>query len=96
LQAGIEATDVFIRALNDLKLIEPIDISLTFGGELLTLQGLYTVSLDAIRELDDAAALRVLRSGHLQLAYTMNVSLKQIPILAQLRDQIIRRISPTS
>jgi hypothetical protein len=96
LHAGIEMTNAFIRALNDLKLIEPIDISLTFGGELLTLQGLYTVSLDAIRELDDAAALHLLRSGHLQLAYTMNASLKQIPILAQLRNQVIRRISSTS
>jgi hypothetical protein len=93
LQAGLEATNAFIGALNELKLIEPIDISLTFGGELLTLQGLYTVSLDAVRELDDAAALRLLRSGHLQLAYIMNASLKQIPVLAQLRDQTIRRMS---
>jgi hypothetical protein len=97
LHAGIEQTDAFIRALNELKLIESIDVSLTFfGGELLTLQGLYTVSLDAIRELNDAAALRLLRSGHLQLAYTMNASLKQIQILAQLRNQVIRRISSTS
>jgi hypothetical protein len=93
LQAGMEVTDAFIRALNELKLIEPIDISLTFGGEVLTLQGLYTVSLDAIRELDDAAALRLLRSGHLQLAHVMNASLKQIPILAQLRNHAIRRMS---
>ncbi|HVY81552.1 MAG TPA: SapC family protein [Steroidobacteraceae bacterium] len=93
LQAGIEATNVFIRALTDLKLIEPIDVELTFGGELLTLQGLYTVSLDAIRELDDAAALRLLRAGHLQLAYTMNASLKQISVLAQLRNRLVRRIT---
>jgi hypothetical protein len=51
------------------------------------------VSLDAIRELDDAAALRLLRAGHLQLAYTMNASLKQIPILAQLRNRIVRKIT---
>jgi hypothetical protein len=93
LQTGIKATQAFIRALADLLLIEPIDISLTFGGELLTLQGLYTVSLDAIRELDDVSALRLLRSGHLQLAYTMNASLKQIPVLARLRNQIIRGIT---
>lgn len=94
LQAGIEATNGFIRTLTELKLIEPIDIELTFGGELLTLQGLYTVSLDAIRELDDAAALRLLRSGELQLAYTMSASLQQMPILAQRRDRTVRRISP--
>jgi hypothetical protein len=96
LQAGLEATNAFIRALAELKLIEPIDIGLDFGGERLTLQGLYTVSLDAIRELDDAAAIRLFRSGHLQLAYTMNASLKQVPILAQLRNRVIRRISSTS
>jgi hypothetical protein len=96
LQAGIEVTSSFIRALSELKLIEPIDISLTFGGELLRLEGLYTVSLDAIRELDDAAALHLLRSGDLQLAYTMNASLKQIPVLARLRNQAIRRMSSDS
>ena len=93
LQAGIEATSVFIRALLELKLIEPIDVELTFGGELLTLQGLYTVSLDALRELDDAAALALLRSGRLQLAYAMSASLKQIPILAQRRNRVVRRMS---
>jgi len=88
LQAGLEATNLFIRALLQLKLIEPIDISLSFDdGERLQLQSLYTVSLDAIRELDDAAAIRLLRSGHLQLAYTMRVSLEQIPILAHLRNR---------
>ncbi len=41
LKAGLDVTDRFIRALAELKLIEPIDISLNFdtGGERLTLQG---------------------------------------------------------
>jgi len=87
LHAGIEATNGFIRALTDLRLIEPIDVSLTFdGGEVMTLRGLYTVSLDALHEVDDAVALRLFRSGHLQLAYTMSASLKQITILARLRN----------
>jgi hypothetical protein len=87
LQAGIEATNLFIRALLDLKLVEPIDISLDFaGGERLALQGLYTVSLDCMGDMNDAAAIRLFRSGHLQLAYTMSASLKQIPILAHLRS----------
>ena len=41
------------------------------NGERLTLQGLYTVSLDRLRDVDDAAALALFRAGHLQLAYTM-------------------------
>lgn len=93
LKAGIDMTDRFIRALAELKLIEPIDISLNFdtGDERLTLQGLYTVSVDSLRTLGDAAAIRLLRAGYLQFAYTMNSSLEQLPVLARMRDQAIRR-----
>lgn len=93
LKTGIETTERFIRALAELKLIEPIDISLNFdtSGDRLTLQGLYTVSLDGIRMLGDEATLRLFRAGHLQLAYTMSASLEQLPVLARLRDQAIRR-----
>jgi hypothetical protein len=84
---GLEQTRAFIAALLELKLIESIDIALNFdGGERLTLQGLYTVSLDRLRELDDASALRLFRAGYLQLAYTMAASLKQVPRLARLRN----------
>jgi hypothetical protein len=85
---GIEQTKAFIAVLVELKLIEPIEISLSFdGGERLTLQGLYTVSLDRLRDLDDAAAIRLFRAGHLQLAYTMATSLKQVARLARLRNR---------
>jgi hypothetical protein len=87
LHAGLETTNVFIRALIELKLIEPINVSLTFDdGERLTLQSLYTVSLDSLHALDDAAAVRLFRAGHLQLAYTQAGSLHQIGILARLRN----------
>ncbi len=86
---GLEQTRAFIAALLDLKLIESIDFSLAFdGGERLTLQGLYTVSLDRLRDVDDAAALRLFRAGHLQLAYIMAASLKHIPRLARLRNRV--------
>lgn len=88
LQAGVEATNGFIRTLAELKLIEPMDITLSFdSGERLTLEGLYTVSLDALREIDDTEAVRVFRSGHLQLAYIMAASLRQIAVLCELRNQ---------
>ena len=89
---GLDQTRAYIAALVELKLVESIDITLNFdGGERLTLQGLYTVSLDRLRDLDDAAALRLFRAGHLQLAYTMVGSLKQVPRLARLRNQRARR-----
>jgi hypothetical protein len=88
LKAGIEETDAFIAALARHRLIEPIDISLRFDdGETLTLQGLYTISLDALGDLADADVLALFRSGHLQLAYGMIESLKQIGALASMRNQ---------
>jgi len=85
---GTAQSDVFIRELVRLKLVEPIDISLSFDdGERLTLEGLYTVSRDALRDLGDADVLRLFRSGHLQLALTMAGSLNQLAILSQLRNR---------
>lgn len=88
IHAGLEHTQAFIAEVSKLGLIEPIDISLTFAdGERLSLQGLYTVSLDRLRDVDDAAALRLFRSGHLQLAYTMAGSLRHLGRLARLRNR---------
>jgi hypothetical protein len=86
IHAGAEQTKSFIAALTSLMLIEPIDISLNFGGERMTLQGLYTVSLDRLRDLDDPSVVKLFREGHLQLAYAMVGSLKHIGRLALLRQ----------
>lgn len=88
IHAGLEQTRAFIAAMSELRLIEPIDVSLTFDdGERLSLQGLYTVSLDRLRDVDDAAALRLFRAGHLQLSYTMAASLRHLGRLARLRNR---------
>lgn len=88
LHEGIEQTAVLVRDLMSLKLLEPIDVSLSFDdGERLRLEGLYTVSRDALRELDDASVLRLFRSGRLQLAYTIAGSLNQLATLANLRNR---------
>ncbi len=88
LKTGIEETDAFIQTLLQLHLIEPIDISLRFDdGENLQLEGLYTISLDALHELEDAAIIKLFRNGHLQLAYCVAGSVRQIPVLAHRRNQ---------
>src|SRR3546814_8495941 len=70
LTVGIEESDAFIAALLAHKLIESFDISLRFDdGETLRLEGLYSIGLDALHDLDDAAVLDLFRLGHLQLAY---------------------------
>jgi SapC len=88
--AGISATQTFIQALSALKLIEPIEMSLGFdNGERLTLQGLYTVSLDNLRDMDDAATLSLYRAGHLELAHILAASRQQFNVLAHLRNRQI-------
>ena len=88
LHEGAARSVALIRSLVDLKIVEPIDIALSFdNGERLTLQGLYTVSRDVLRDLGDADVLRLFRSGHLQLAHTMAGSLNQLSILAQARNR---------
>jgi hypothetical protein len=88
LHEGAKQTAALVRDLMNLKLLEPIDVSLSFDdGERLKLDGLYTVSRDSLRELDDVHVLRLFRSGHLQLAYTIAGSLNQLATLAHLRNR---------
>jgi hypothetical protein len=87
LAAGLRETETAIAALLALKLVEPIDVSLSFDdGQRMALDGLYTVSRDALAGLPDAEIARLFRAGHLQLALTMADSLNQIPLLARRRN----------
>ncbi|WP_088185064.1 SapC family protein [Sphingobium sp. Z007] len=88
LMASEAATDAFIAKLLSYRLIEPIDVSLTFDdGKKIQLEGLYTVSLDALGELDDAAVLDLLRAGYMQCAYAMVTSLQHITLMARRRNE---------
>jgi hypothetical protein len=94
LHEGTMQSGALIRSLVELKAVEPIDITLSFdNGERLRLQGLYTVSRDVLRELSDADVLRLFRSGHLQLAYTIAGSLNQLALLANVRNHKLAAIS---
>lgn len=90
LHDGIEMTNAFIGTLLGLKLIEPIDVAMNFDdGERLTLQGLYTVSMDSLHGLGDTDALGLFRRGYLQRIYAMNASLSQMAVLASKRNRLI-------
>ena len=87
LKGGVDATRDFIRELLALKLIEPIDISLAFDdGQKIQLDGLYTVSRDALNDLDDAKLVELFRKGYLQAALSMTFSLNQVAVLARRRN----------
>lgn len=90
LHVGVPETDAFIQALIEARLVEQVDVDLSFDdGRTLNLAGLYTVSLDALGELDDATALLFFRKGYFQLIYAMSGSLKQVSRLAKLRNDKI-------
>lgn len=88
LSVGVPDTDAFIQSLVALGLVEAIDVDLSFDdGRSLSLAGLYTVSLDALGELNDEVVLSLFRRGHLQLIYAMAGSLKQVSVLANLKNE---------
>ena len=87
LKPGMEMTKRFVETLLRFDLLEPIDVVLGFDdGTKRNLADLYTVNQEALRELPDASVLELFRRGYLQLIYLLIASLKQIPVLAQKKN----------
>jgi hypothetical protein len=87
LEQGLPATDAVIRRFLDHGLLEPIDVSMQFDdGRHLRLDGLYTVSLDALHALSDATVLTLFRSGDLQLAYAQTGSVRHLRTLGRIHN----------
>lgn len=87
LHEGLEATATMIQRFVAHRLIEPIDVTLDFDdGGRLQLNGLYSISLDALNRLPDAAALELFRHGDLQIAYLQAASIQHVRRLARIRN----------
>lgn len=87
LHAGVPRTGLFLERMLGLKLIEPIDLSFNFDdGERLALEGLYTISRDALADLDDATVLDLFRQGDLAHVHSVIGSLQHVARLAHLRN----------
>lgn len=94
LTRGVEMTKRFVQQLMALKLVEAVDIKLRFDdGGRRQLEGLYTINQQALRALGDAAVLDLFRADHLQLIYLMIVSLRQIPLLARRKNDMLLHAS---
>ncbi|KHL26711.1 multidrug transporter [Croceibacterium mercuriale] len=88
LHTGLAATDAIVARYMQHRLIEPIDVSLSFDdGSSIRLDGLYTISLDRLHALPDQAALDLFRQGDLQLAYAQTGSVRHIRRLARLHNE---------
>jgi hypothetical protein len=71
----------------DHKLVEPVDIGLSFDdGSRRTLQGLYTISQDRLRGLDDEVIVDLFHRGYLQLIYLIIASFRNIAKLATIKN----------
>ena len=88
LRTGLPATDAIIARYLQHRLIEPIDVGLSFDdGSRIQLDGLYTISLDRLHALPDHAVLDLFRQGDLQLAYAQAGSVRHIRRLARLHNE---------
>ena len=87
LKPGLAQTKLFIETLLAMKLIEPLDISLAFDdGSKRQLEGLYTINRDRLKKLSDDKIVELFHRGYLQAIYPMIASLKQVPVLAQKKN----------
>ncbi|MGU3390817.1 SapC family protein [Sphingomonas sp. M1A8_2b] len=94
LQHGLAATDDAIKRFLAHGLLEPIDVTLDFDdGNRLRLDGLYSISLDALHALPDAAVLELFRAGDLQLAYAQTGSLRHLRTLGRIRNARLSDVS---
>ena len=88
LQRGLPETDGMIARYVEHRLIEPIDITLDFDdGSRLQLEGLYSLSLDALHALPDEVATALFRNGDLQIAYLQAASVHHIRRMASIRNE---------
>ena len=87
LQTGIPETDALIERFLALRLLEPSDVTMNFDdGQRLTLEGLYTISLDVLHALPDDVVLDLFRRGDLQLAYAQSGSIRHLRTLGRIRN----------
>ena len=87
---GKAATRAFIDAMVQLRVIEPIALTLNFDdGEKFNLMDLYTISLDALNDLDDSTIVRLFRDGSLAAALCIQGSVRQVGVLAQRRNNAL-------
>jgi len=87
LEVGLAESDALIARLLSHRLLEAIDVKMDFDdGRHVRLDGLYTISLDALHALPDDVALDLFRRGDLQLAYAQTGSVRHLRTLGRIRN----------
>jgi len=92
LHSGMQATEVFIARLLELRLIEPIDLEVELDdGSRRDGVGLYTIDAGALAALADATVVELHRRGYLRFIDFMIASLKQLPVLTSRKNARLLR-----
>ncbi len=90
LTPGTERTKAFVDELVSLRLIEPVEVKLSFDdGNALDVTGLYTIDRAALQDLPDDKVLDLFRRGYLHLIYLMIASMKHIHTLARRKNDAL-------
>ncbi|MCX7282787.1 MAG: SapC family protein [Novosphingobium sp.] len=83
-------TEAFIEAMVALRLVEAIAIQLKFDdGSSVALNGLYTISGDALSALPDSDIIRLFRAGWMNPAMMIRASVHQIGAMARRKNQAL-------
>ncbi len=88
IHAGHGESDAFSRTLSGLDLIEPLNLEVTFAnGEKTTLNGLYAINEDNLRQLNAESLDLLHQRGYLQHIYMLLASLPQLGALIERKNQ---------
>jgi hypothetical protein len=79
-----EMTRRAVSALAEANLIEPWSLTVPIGNENVTVSGLHRVNEPALQALDDAAFLKLRKTGSLAVAYGQLFSMAQVSVLTKL------------
>lgn len=87
LVADVGAAQGLIAALLDARLVRPLELVLTGAdGRENEIDGVYSISVDALAELEDGQVLALHHGGYLGPAHGIAASLAQLERLRQLSD----------
>ena len=80
-----QLTEAFVKRLMELDLLVPQELNLELAGQKSNITGIYLVSEQKLRELDDATTLDLNRRGFLVAIHAHLMSLGQTRRLARLK-----------
>lgn len=86
---GTETSKLMFEGLLALDILEPFTLDITFNnGEQFRTNEYYTINQDRLFELPDSTLGELHRSGYLQLAYTVLMSLSNIQTLITMKNKL--------